>query len=225
MIKRAQIDEAAASLRATLPVFSRGNLFHAVRRLSRDVSLSRGAFDGALSRRLERGPLDGLVSHHKAPTARLSAVEQRAYFPAGILVVDQPDVVDLFAASGALVQARVAVVDLHGYPRNVVRWLIAGARAGRSAPIGYLHDATTVLYPFAFEPLSSLTRADSPVAYRDLGIRPYLGLRDASSPAFELEAVTPAALISYALRSVLEMIEPDQVLAPYRHARPNVKPR
>ncbi len=148
----------------------------------------------------------------------LSTREKRAYYPAGILLVaGAPSLVETFAASGALIQSRVAVVSTSGEPRHVVEWLVAGARAGNTAPVGYLHDASTVLYPFFFEPLRTLAERPG-LRYRDLGLRPGSGLRDPyrRTRVYDLDAVTPAALISYAVRSVLEMIEPDAMLLPRR---------
>ena len=145
----------------------------------------------------------------------MSPREQRAYYPAGILLVDRPEVVELFAKSGALIQARVAVVDVTGEPRDVVRWLIAGARAGHRAPIGYLHDATTVLYPFSFEPLRTIA-ALGPMRFRDLGFRPGRGFRDPikKTRVSSLMEATPSALVSYAVRGVLAMLDGDAMLAP-----------
>ena len=149
---------------------------------------------------------------------RLSTHEKRAYYPAGILLVaGGPALVETFASSGALIQSRVAVVSTRGAPRDVVEWLVAGARAGNTAPVGYLHDASTVRYPFFFEPLRTRAYRHG-LRYRDLGLRPGRGFRDPYRRArvYDLDAVTPAALVSYAVRSVLEMIEPDAMLAPRR---------
>ena len=56
----------------------------------------------------------------------------------------------------------------------------------------YLHDAATVLYPFAFEPLASLVQQShvEPLAYRDLGLPP-LGAtaRRFADPALQDDAV------------------------------------
>lgn len=145
----------------------------------------------------------------------MSPREQRAYYPAGILLVDRTEIVDLFAKSGALIQARVAVVDVAGHPRDVVRWLVAGARAGHTAPVGYLHDATTVLYPFSFEPLATLA-ARGPIRFRDLGFRPGRGFRDPIQKrrVTSLAEATPSALVSHAVRAVLAMLDGDALLAP-----------
>jgi hypothetical protein len=145
----------------------------------------------------------------------MSLVEQRAFYPAGILLVDRREVVDLFASSGALVQARIAVVDVSGHPREVTRWLVNGARAGHRAPVGYLHDAATVLYPFTFEPLRTLV-ARGHLRYRDLGFRPSRGFRDPEKRkrVFALADASPTALVSYAVRAVLAMLDGDAMLAP-----------
>jgi hypothetical protein len=147
----------------------------------------------------------------------MSMREQRAYYPAGILLVDRREIVDVFAASGALIQSRVAVVDVSGHPRDVVRWLEVGARAGHRAPVGYLHDAATVLYPFAFEPLRTLALRGE-IRFRDLGFRPGRGFRDPQKRkrVFALADATPTALVTYAVRRVLEMIDGDAMLAPRR---------
>ena len=145
----------------------------------------------------------------------MSLREQRAFYPAGILLVDRPEIVDVFASSGALIQARIAVVDVSGHPRDVLRWLVNGARAGHRAPVGYLHDAATVLYPFTFEPLRTLV-ARGDVRYRDLGFRPGRGFRDPErrKRVFELSEASPTALVTYAVRGVLAMLEGDTMLAP-----------
>ena len=103
-----------------------------------------------------------------------------ACFPAAILMVDRPTVVDLFVASGALVQARIAVVCVDGTPAHVVSWLRRGLERGHRAPVGYLHDVRTVLYPFLFEPLATMVALarGSPIPYRDLGIGPGRALSD-----------------------------------------------
>lgn len=215
MIPRALIDDAAAKLRASLPVFTRGNLFYATARAAKRP-IERAAFDVSLARRLERGPLDGLLVARRRRRALVDRRERVAYFPAGILLVDRPAIVDLFAASGALVQSRVAVVDVTGEPRAIVRWLVSAARAGQRAPIGYLHDARTVLYPFFFEPLATLIARGPKLRFRDLGFVPERGFRDpfTRTRVHDLEAATPSALISYAVRSVLAMLTPDTMLAP-----------
>ena len=147
----------------------------------------------------------------------MSLREQRAFYPAGILLVDRREVVDLFASSGALIQARIAVVDVGGHPREVVRWLVNGARARHRVPVGYLHDAKTVLYPFAFEPLRTLVSRGE-VRFRDLGFRPDRGFRDPDKRkrVFELADASPSALVSYAVRGVLAMLDGDAMLAPRR---------
>jgi hypothetical protein len=154
-------------------------------------------------------------------TGTLSRREARAYFPAGILLVDRPELVERFAASGALVQGRVAVVDIHGHPREVVRWLVEGVRSGHRAPVGFLHDPATVVYPFAFEPLASLTRASTPLVFRDLGIRPGGALRDpfTRKRVTRLDAMSPAGLVAYAAQGVLSMTEGDAMLAPVKAPR------
>jgi len=158
---------------------------------------------------------------------KLARREARAYFPAGILLVDGPELVERFAASGALVQARIAVVDIHGQPRELVRWLVDGVRSGHRAPIGYLHDPTTVVYPFAFEPLASLARSTASLAFRDLGIGPGGALRDpfTRKRVRKLAAMSPAGLAAYAAQEVLSMISGDSMLAPLQPIKEKPAPR
>lgn len=212
------VDAAAAELRATARAFTRGNLVHAVAR--------RGGAPAAVERRLRAGPIDGLLPPPRRPPVRRLPREWDAYFPAAILIVDRPEIVDLFAASGVLVQARLAVVCLDGTPATVVRWLRRGLHAGYRAPIGYLHDAATVLYPFAFEPLRTLVDLDAPIEFVDLGLPPG-GLAasalpfcpDIRAPITELEAPPPPAIVAYAARRLGAMLPRDPWLAPIRRKR------
>src|SRR5487761_2264518 len=110
------IDAAAKGLARSSRVFTRGNLFHATRRRARLPGRpAEGDFEafcrGPLAARLRIAPISGLLPS-PAPPARAPRLprEGDAYFPAGILVVDRTPIVDLFAASGVLVQARLAVV-------------------------------------------------------------------------------------------------------------------
>ncbi|HUJ63228.1 MAG TPA: hypothetical protein VLX92_32240 [Kofleriaceae bacterium] len=222
-----RIDAAAASLRRDSRAFTRKNLFFAAARLggARDYD----AFvAGPLARRLRAGPIAGLLP---APDPRRTVRLPRecdAYFPAAILLVDRPELVELFAASGVLVQARIAVVCVDGTPRAVVRWLVRGIRAGYRAPVGYLHDAATVLYPFACEPLATLVEvahARTPIVFRDLGLPPSglpasaLPFHRATGPVVELEAPPPAAIVAYAARQLAAMLPRDPWLAPIRRSR------
>jgi hypothetical protein len=154
--------------------------------------------------------------------SRRLPAEWRAYFPAAILLVDRPEIVELFAASGVLVQARIAVVCIDGSPSTVINWLRSGLRVGHRAPIGYLHDAKTVVYPYLFDPLATLL-AISPkdLVYKDLGIRPGLGLRDPlgiansyARHATELDEMPPCSLVAYAATELLAMVGADPLLAP-----------
>lgn len=230
--RRGLVDEAASDLRATSRAFSSGNLYHAARRL-RPALAARWSLEafcaGPLAKRQRRGPIPGLLATSGAstapsPIAGLAERELDAYFPAAILLVDRPAIVDLFAASGALVQARVAVVCVDGSPRPVVSWLRRCAGKGHRAPVGYLHDARTVLYPFLFEPLATLTREarGKGLLYRDLGIGPGRALRDplgvapGAGAARWLEEVPPCSLVAYAMQEVLRMVAPDPLLLPMR---------
>jgi hypothetical protein len=149
------------------------------------------------------------------------AREWEAYFPAAILLVDRPSIVDLFAASGVLVQARIAVVSVDGCPEHVVSWLVRAIRKGHRAPVGYLHDARTVLYPFLFEPLATLVDASrgEPMTYRDLGIGPGRVLRDPlglarayAASATSLEELPPCSVVAYAVEELLQMLPGDPML-------------
>lgn len=225
----ALVDDAAASLREGSRAFTRRNLFHAARRLTRR-ELDYAAFlAGPLARRLRAGPIDGLLPPPRSAGATRLPREFCAYFPAAILIVDRREIVDLFAASGVLVQGRIAVVCVDGTPRTVVTWLRHGFRAGYRAPVGYLHDAATVLYPFAFEPVKTLVtalRTDEPLAFADLGL-PHAGLPSSALPfcpgrgrtIVELEEVPPAAIVGYAARRLAAMLPRDPWLEPIRPPR------
>jgi hypothetical protein len=220
------IDRAAAGLRAGSRAFTRGNLYFAVRRARAGRSLDFASFcAGPLAARLRAGPLPGLLPPPAPPPRRRLPPEWDAYFPAAILLVDRPAIVDLIAASGALVQGRVAPVALDGTPGHVVRWLRRGFAAGRRAPVAYLHDATTLVYPFLCEPLATLVEATrgEPLPYRDLGLPPrglpggrflFAPAALAEEPIVELEQLPPAALVAYAVRGALALVPPDPLLAP-----------
>ena len=224
------MDVAAATLRLHSRAFTCRGLYHA---MVRDRVAGAGApppwtFEafcaGPLARRLRSGPIPGLLPR---PSARAHArrrvpAEWRAYFPAAILLVDAPELVGLFAASGVLVQARIAVVCIDGSPPAVVRWLRNGWRAGHRAPVGYLHDARTVVYPFFFEPLATFVRwASKELVYQDLGIGPDIRLSDPlglasgyARRATELEELPPCSLVAYAAEKLLAMVPADPLLAP-----------
>lgn len=222
------IDLAAADLRLHSAAFTRRGLYHALSR--RRVATGRfGPWsferfcDGPLARRLRRGPIPGLVERASvsAKDGALPA-EWRAYFPAAILVVDRAEIVDVFAASGVLLQARMAVVCIDGSPRRIVNWLRSGWFAGHRAPVGYLHDANTVVYPFLCEPLATFVRqSPEELVYKDLGIGPGAALRDPlglasayAGRASELDEVPPCSLIAYAAAQLSALIAADPLLAP-----------
>jgi hypothetical protein len=200
------IDLSAESLRAELPAFTRRNLFHAAVR-ARGAAMTEAAFDAALRRRLSRGALPGLLPERcRWPPRRLGRGWD-ACLPKALLLVDRPAIVNLFAASGAVSFAELAVVCVDGTPAPVVAWLERAFQAGHRAPVLYLHDAATVVYPFTLEPFATLLRhrGDGPVVYRDLGLPP-LGatgrrFRDPRLPSEELildlEAIPPATLVRY----------------------------
>ena len=221
------IERCAAVLREDIGVFTRGNLRHAVRRaLGREVEAAE--LEAALQAREPRGVLPGLLPATCRWRPRALAREWRAYFPKAVLVVDRRPVLDLFVASGVIASSRVAVVCLDGTPASVVAWLRNGFRCGRRVPVGYLHDAATVVYPFEIEPIASLVQHASaePVAYRDLGLPP-LGIparrfRAPSLPAgetiLELEALPPAALVRYGVRAAARLAPGDPNMLPLRPA-------
>ena len=200
------IDFAAAALRAESPVFTRRNLYFAVRR-SQAGGVTELAFDATLRRVLSRGTVPGLLAE---PSARRSPRLPKgwdAVAPRAVLLVDRPVVRDLLRATEAIAKAGVAVVCVDGTPSPVVAWLTRELDAGLRAPVLYLHDAATVLYPFTIEPLASLVRHRDgrPIVYRDLGLPP-LGatarrFADPSllgdEPILELEAIPPATLARY----------------------------
>ncbi len=228
------LEAAARALSESSRAFSAANLFHEARRRAGLASRpGRGELEafvrGPLAARLRRGPILGLLPRrrHRLGSGRLPS-EWAAYFPAAILMVDRSELVDLIVASGVVVQGRIAVVSLQGEPANVVRWLAEGFRAGHRAPVGFLHDASTVVYPFAFEPLRTLVAAELrvPISYRDLGLHPR-GLPLRALPFlskaafgerrfFELEEAPPSALVAHAARSLLELVPPDPMLLPLK---------
>jgi hypothetical protein len=230
------IDDCARALREEAPAFTRRNLLFAVRRAlgaqgTQASPLTEPDFDVALRRRLARSPLPGLLPARCRWQSRRLPREWDAYFPAAVVLVDRPAILDLFVASGVIARSRLAVVCVDGTPSTVIAWLRRGFRAGRRAPVVYLHDAATVIYPFMVEPLSTLVRyrGDGPLAYRDLGLPPLgatVDLFDAATelgdtPILDLEALPPAALVRYAARSALRLIPGDPNMAPLRPgARP-----
>lgn len=232
------IETAAADLRVDSRAFTSRNLFHAVRRAGLRLGKPcAGDFEsfraGPLAARLRAGALAGLLpdSPRLDRRARLPR-EWDAYFPACILVVDRAELVPLFVASGVVVQARMAVVTLDGRPAHVAGWLRRGLRAGHRAPVGYLHEATTVVYPFASELLATWARLRGPreeLAFRDLGLPPQglspdrLGLD--RGPVLELEEPPPHALIAYAARATLALLAPDPMLFPLTPRRPRERAR
>jgi len=229
-LDRALVESLAAELRATSRAFTGGNVYHALMRARPELGprWSQQRFERALERLVDRRPIAGLLPMRAAARTGRWPVAPRewdAYFPAAILVVDRPAIVDLFAASGVIVQSRIAVICVDGTPRHVVRWLQRAVRRGHRAPVGYLHDQDTVLYPFLFEPLATLIERSrrAPVAYRDLGIGPGRRLRDPlgyaggrAAKARRLEEVPPSCLVAYAVQEVLRMAPGDPMLAPIR---------
>ncbi len=218
---RELIEPCARALLAGSPAFTRRNLFHAIRRAARR-DVSEHAFDQAL-REVEARGLVGLLPEPCVWRPRRLPREWDAYFPAAIVLVDRPPILDLFVASGALARHRLAVVALDGTPQAVVSWLKRGYRAGRRAPVVYLHDADTMVYPFAFEPLATLVRHPrGALPFRDLGLPPRgstaQALGDGSLPPeeliLELEALPPSLVVRYAVREALRMVPGDPHMLP-----------
>jgi len=116
----------------------------------------------------------------------------------------------VLAAAPAIGQAGLAVIDTVGSPSATVDRLTRLVCEGLRVAVLYVHDAATVIYPFALEPLASLVRqASAPVPYRDLGLPP-LGAtaRRFGDPRLapdesivELEAVPPGTLARYCASS------------------------
>lgn len=230
---REAIDVAARALRGQAPAFTRRNLLHAVRRVL-GAPLTEAEFDRALRRRLARGPLPGLLPAKTRWRPRRLTREWDAYFPRAVLLVDRPAIVDLFVASGDIAASRIAVVCLDGSPSTVVAWLRRGIEAGRRAPFAYLHDAASVVYPFAFEPLATLVRhrGRGPLPYRDLGLPP----RGASprrfddpalppgEPILELEALPPATLVRFATLATRRLMPIDPNMLPLTRSIDGARP-
>jgi hypothetical protein len=212
---RGLIDVAAAALRTESPVFSRRNLHFAVQRAN-GAAMTAASFDAALRRRLARGPLPGLLP---ASPRRRSSGDEAGWggdVPRAVLLVDRPVVRHLLTAHPAIARAGVAVVCVDGSPSTVVARLTRAFAAGSHAPVVYLHDAATVIYPFSIEPLATLARRrdGQPVVYRDLGLPP-LGatarrFADAAlrgdEPLCELEAIPPATLARYCVQAVAGLV-------------------
>jgi|HubBroStandDraft_4_1064222.scaffolds.fasta_scaffold551407_2 hypothetical protein len=203
---RSLIDVAAEGLHAESPAFTRRNLLFAARR-ARGAAMTEAELDAALRRRLARGPLPGLLPARSRRPSRTLTRAWETELPRSVLLVDRPVILDLFAATGAMASARLAVVCVDGTPAPVVAWLVQRFRAGLRAPVLYLHDAATVVYPFTLEPLASLVRSldGGPVVYRDLGLPP-LGATarrfgdprlPGDEPILDLEALPPATLVRY----------------------------
>ena len=201
------IDRGAEALRAGAPLFTRGNLFHACLRAGGDTALTEAKFTAALRRRLACGPQPGLLGQGRRAPSSARRLEASGGFPLAVILVDRRPLVDLLAGRDALAPTPIAVVCVDGTPAPVVEWLKRGFRGGRRAPVLYLHDAATVLYPFTLEPLATALRegAAGPAAYADLGLPP-LGATprrfgDPTLPVgelvFKVEAIPPATLLRF----------------------------
>jgi hypothetical protein len=228
------IDDCAVALRADIGAFTRRNLRHALgRTLCREVD--EAELEAALRSRLERGALPGLLPVRCTWRSRRLGREWEAYFPKAILLVDRRPILDLFVASGTIPSARIAVVCIDGSPSPVVAWLRRGFRSGRQVPVAYLHDAATVVYPFAVEPIAALAESarSEPLVYRDLGLPP-LGVPASRFHApsalpgetiVELEALPPATLIRYGIRAAARLAPGDPNMLPLRRDSERGRPQ
>jgi hypothetical protein len=147
-----------------------------------------------------------------------------ARFPAAVLLVDRAPILKLLMGSDAILSARIAVVCANEEPGAVVASLKRGFRAGERAPVVYIHDAATVLYPFTIEPVATLARrkGSEPLVYRDLGLPP-LGATprrfgDATlprdEPLFHLEAIPATTLVRYCIDSALRLARTSTTATP-----------
>ncbi len=121
-------------------------------------------------------------------------------FPRAVLLVDSPAIAALFAGSREAAEAGLAVVCVDGSPASQVASLQRGFRKGRRAPLLYLHDAATVIYPFSVEPFATLVAhveqaAEAPLVYADLGLPP-LGATARRFGDPSLARLAPDALVT-----------------------------
>jgi hypothetical protein len=205
---RARIEAAADVLTRDAPVFTKRNLCFAVARAA-GGALDEKSFERALR---QGRALEGLLTSRTGARARRANVDA---FPEAVLLVDRREVLELFEAMAratALTTPNLAVACIDGRPAPLVARLARGFEEGLRAPVFYLHDAATVIYPFAVEPLATLVRhrKDKPMAYRDLGLAP-LGASarrfgdptlPTAEPLLELEAIPPASLARYVARCI-----------------------
>jgi hypothetical protein len=138
-----------------------------------------------------------------------------------VLLVDRPATLARLAKTDAIAQAGIAVVCIDGTPRSVVARLERAFRTGLRAPVLYLHDAASVVYPFAIEPLATLVRRQEgrPIVYRDLGLPP-LGATarrfgdptlGTNEPILELKAIGTATLARYCVKSAASLVDAEPV--------------
>jgi len=136
--------------------------------------------------------------------------------PYAVLLVDRAPLVALFAESKA--SSGLAVVSLGDSSSPAASWLQERFGAGWSAPILYVHDAATILYPFSIEPIATLVahRTDEPIVYQDLGLPP-LGAtaRRFHDPTLRadalvttLDALPPATLIRFCVDAARRLVAP-----------------
>jgi hypothetical protein len=205
------IERTAEALRAEAPYFTKRNLYFAARR-ARGAEIPEARFDAALQHRLARGSLPGLLRERqgRAPQTEGPGVAE-ATRPDAVLLVDRPAIRDLFLALAHAGAHRFAVVCIDGTPKSMVARVARSFQKGLRSPVLYLHDAATVVYPFALEPLATAVRhqGDTPLAYRDIGLPP-LGATarrfgdpslPSEEPILELEAIPPAALVRYCVKA------------------------
>jgi hypothetical protein len=193
-------------------------LYFDVRR-AQGAAMTEARFDALLQGRLARGALVGLLRDREAPLERGTAADA----PNAVLLVDRPAMRRVLAAAPAIREVGLAVVDVRGDPAALVARLTRLVRDGLIVPVLYIHDAATVVYPFAVEPLAALVRqASRPIAYRDLGLPP-LGAAarrfgdprlPPDEPVVILEAVPPGTLARYCARSAAWLAPAAPLTAP-----------
>jgi hypothetical protein len=211
---RGHIEASAAALRMQASVFTQQNLYFAVRR-SHGGAIDEEAFDAALRARLARGPMPGLLPAPLRARSRTLVHPRNDETANVVLLVDRAAILDLLAAmaaDGSHALTGTAVVCIDGSPAPLVARLVQRFRGGWSLPVLYLHDAATVVYPFAIEPLATLVsqQGERSIVYRDLGLPP-LGasarrFRDPAlspdEPILHLEEIPPLALARYCAKAI-----------------------
>jgi hypothetical protein len=153
-----------------------------------------------------------------AAEALLDGWSKRA--PEALLLVDRAALVDALVGAGISTgeaSPRIGVVSADGEPPAILAWWRDRFRVSAPVPILYLHDAATVLYPFAIEPVATLIasrRGSKAIAYADLGLPP-LGatarrFRDPAVPpdavVTKLDALSPRTLAAYVVDAAKSLL-------------------